>query len=57
MQWLSGIITLVLALAKYILATLHVLEVKAILLIAHIVLLSGATIGKLVQEWDVKVHM
>lgn len=39
-----------LALAKYILATLHVLEVKAISLIAHIVLPSGATIGKLVQE-------
>ena len=39
-----------LALAKYISATLHVLEVKAISLIARIVSLSVATIGKLVQE-------
>ena len=39
-----------LALAKYILAMLHVLEVKAISLLARIVPLSDATIGKLVQE-------
>ena len=56
MQWLSGVFTLVLALVKYILAMLHVLEMKTISFIARIVPLSGATIGKLVQEWDVKVH-